>query len=168
MNRRLYFLMPDKAHALSVIYELTSNGIDVDHIHALADKKVRLKGLPNASWHQSHDTGHRVEDLLWKINLFVFGLALGSLATLLLSKGLNAWLLVPSGIMLVTFLVGLLFTRVPNTRLGEFRDALAHGEILLMVDVPQTRAADIEDRVRHHHPETTVGGVGWGTEALGL
>jgi hypothetical protein len=70
--------------------------------------------------------------------------------------------------MLATFLAGLLFTRVPNTHLDEFRDALAHGEILPMVDVPQTRVADLEDRVHHHHPETTVGGIGWGTGALGL
>ena len=58
--------------------------------------------------------------------------------------------------------------RIPNVHLDEFRDALAHGEILLMVDVAQQRVADIEDCVHHNHPETTIGGVGWGTEALGL
>ena len=56
----------------------------------------------------------------------------------------------------------------PQQGLDEFRDALAHGDILLMVDLPQKRVADIEDRVHHHHPETTLGGVGWESEAFGF
>ena len=139
MNRRLYFLIPDKSHALSAVYELTRHGINLDHIHTLANKKVRLQSLPNAG-HQFQDPGQRIEDLLWKTNLVIFGLALA----------------------------GLLFTRVPNVHLDEFRDALAHGEILLMVDVPQTRVAEIEELVHHHHPEATVGGVGWETEVFGF
>ena len=167
MNRRLYFLIPDKSHALSVVFELTSHGVDLDHIRALADRKVRLQGLPNAR-HQIQDPGHRIEGLLWKGNLVIFGLALGSLVILLFTRGLDAWLLIPVGIMLASFLGGLLFTRVPNVHLDEFRDALAHGEILLMVDIPQKYVADIEDRVHRHHPETTVGGVGWESEVFGF
>jgi len=70
--------------------------------------------------------------------------------------------------MVATFLAGLIFTSVPNTHLGEFQDALAHGEILLMVDVPETEVAKVEQQVHHQHPEVTIGGVGWGTAALGL
>jgi hypothetical protein len=167
MNRRLYFLIPDKSHALSVVLELTSHGVDLDHIHTLANKKVRLQGLPNAE-HQNRDLGHRIEDLLWKGNLAMFCLALVSLLILPLIIGLTAWLLLPVGIMLATFIGGLLFSRVPNTHLDEFRDALAHGEILLMADVPQKHVANIEDRVHHHHPEATVGGVGWESEVFGF
>jgi|GEM_PF-3763302 len=43
---------------------------------------------------------------------------------------------------------------------------MAHGEILLMVDVPETRVADIEGRVHRHHPEVAVGGIGWGRQRL--
>jgi hypothetical protein len=50
--------------------------------------------------------------------------------------------------------------------LGEFRDALAHGEVLLMVDVPRGRVSEVEDRVHRHHPEATVGGVGWSADML--
>jgi hypothetical protein len=167
MNRRLYFLIPDKSHALSVVLELSSHGVDLDHIHTLANKKVRLQGLPNAE-HQNRDLGHRIEDLLWKGNLAMFCLALVSLLILPLIIGLTAWLLLPVGIMLATFIGGLLFSRVPNTHLDEFRDALAHGKILLMADVPQKSVADIENRVHHHHPEATVGGVGWESEVFGF
>lgn len=167
MNRRLYFLIPDKSHALSIVFELTRHDIDPDHIHTLANRKVRLQGLPNAK-HHNRDLGHRIKDLLWKGNLALFFLALVSLLVLPLTIGLTAWLLLPAAIMAATFLGGLLFSRVPNVHLDEFRDALAHGEILLMVDAPQQRVAEIENRVHHHHPEAAVGGVGWESEVFGF
>jgi len=168
MNRRLYFLLPDRTHALSIVNELAATGLDLGQMHTLADKRVPLDGLPNASDRQRHDTARQIETILWDSNLVVFGLSLGVLATLLIIQGLTAWLLLPLAMMLATFLAGLRFTRVPNVHLDEFRDAMAHGEILLMVDVPEGRVADIEDRVHHHHPEAAVGGVGWGATAFGL
>ena len=108
MNRKLYFLIPDKSHALSIVHELTSHGINLDHIHALANKKVRLQGLPNAT-HQNRDLSHRFEDLLWKGNLTLFCLALASLMVLPLTIGVTTWLLLPVGIMLASFFGGLLF-----------------------------------------------------------
>ncbi len=168
MNRRLYFLLPDADHALAVVNELTQAGVDPEQVHALANSGTALGGLPKASDRQIHDDARRVETVLWDGNLVVFGLALGVLVTLLAGGRLDAWLLAPLGVMLATFLAGLRFTRLPNTHLDEFRDALAHGEILLMVDVAETRVADIGHRVRHHHPEAATGGVGWGTRAFGL
>ena len=168
MNRRLYFLLPDKEHALSVVNELSANGIENEQIHAMAKKNVRLNGLPGATWQQYQDSGRQVEHWLWNANLVVFGLALGSLLTLWATLGMSAWLLVPVAIMLATFLGGLRFTKIPNIHLDEFRDAMAHGEILVMVDVSEARVADIEDRIHHHHPEAAIGGVGWGSPALGL
>ncbi len=167
MDRRLYFLLPDANHALAVVNELAHTGVEPERIHALADSRVALGELPPASVRQIHDAGRRIETFLWDGNLVVFGLALGVLLTALVSGNLSGWLLVPLGIMLATFLAGLRFTRLPNTHLDEFRDALAHGEILLMVDVAETRVADIENRV-HRHPEAAVGGVGWATRAFGL
>jgi hypothetical protein len=44
--------------------------------------------------------------------------------------------------MTVTFISGAFYTiRVPDTSLREFRDGLAHGEVLLLIDVPQDRVA---------------------------
>jgi hypothetical protein len=168
MDRRLYFLLPDTEHALAVVNELDQTGVDPGRIHALAESTVALGDLPTASIRQINDTARRIETVLWDGNLVVFGLALGVLITLLVSGNLNAWLLVPLGIMLATFLAGLRFSRLPNTHLDEFRDALAHGEVLLMIDVAETRVADIEYRVHHYHPEAAIGGVGWGTRAFGL
>ena len=168
MNRRLYFLFPDRAHALAAVTELAGNGVREDSMYALADKNIRLDGLPNATSRQKHDTARRIEKLLWSTNLVLFCLAFGSFITLLILNGLNIWLLVCIGLMVATFLAGLRFTQVPNTHLDEFQDALAHGEILLMVDTTESRLADIEDRIHRHHPEAAIGGVGWGARTLGL
>ena len=77
------------------------------------------------------------------------------------------WLLLPAVIMVVTFLMGIVFTsQVPNVHLSEFRDAMHHGELLLMVDVPLWRVERVEALVHEHHPEATAGGVGWHIDAL--
>jgi hypothetical protein len=71
--------------------------------------------------------------------------------------------------MAATFALGEWFIdHVPNIYLTEFRDALAHGEILLMVDVPAWRVKEIEDHIHSHHPEAAVGGVGWTLERWGV
>ena len=57
---------------------------------------------------------------------------------------------------------------VPDVHLTEFTDALSHGEILLMVDVPASRVAEIEDFVHHRYPEAVVGGVSWTVEGFGI
>ena len=168
MDRRLYFLMPDRQHALAVVDELMEYGIKREHMHALADKRTRLDGLPTASSRQKNDATQRVEKLLWNANLACFSLALISLIVLPVLYGPGWWLLLPVAVIVTNFLIGLHFTNLPNTHLGEFRDALAQGEILLMVDVAESRVAEVKNDIHHRHPEATVGGVGWSTQAFGL
>jgi len=168
MNRRLYFLLPDRTHALSVVDELIDSGIDTRHMHALADRRTRLDGLPGASRRQYRESASSLEKLLGNTNLISFACALSALIVLLITLGLSWWLIIPVGTLAVNFVIGLHFSNLPNTHLGEFRDALAHGEILLLVDVPESRVAEVEHQVQRRHPEAFPGGVGWGTEAFGL
>ncbi len=168
MDRRLYFLLPDRAHALLVVDELNKSGIDSAQIHALGDRRTRLDGLPASTLRQASDSASRLEKLLWNANLVSFAVALCVFIALVLTLNWNGWLLLPVVIMVMNFFAGLSFTSVPNTHLGEFQDALAHGEILLMVDVAETEVAKVEQQVHHNHPEVAIGGVGWGTAALGL
>lgn len=58
--------------------------------------------------------------------------------------------------------------RVPDTHLDEFRGALSHSEVLLMVDVPKPRVAEIEKLVGRRHPETIPGGTSWTLDARDL
>ena len=72
-------------------------------------------------------------------------------------------------VMVLTFLAGGQFAvNVPDVQLTEFTDALSHGEVLLMVDVPRHQVAEIEGHVHHRHPEAGVGGVGWTMDAFNI
>ena len=168
MDRRLYFLLPDRAHALIVVEELNSSGISSERIHALGDRRTRLDGLPTSTLRQASNTASRLEKILWNANLVSFAVALCVFIALVFTVTWNRWQAAPIIVMVANFLAGLSFSSVPNTHLGEFKDALAHGEVLLMVDVADTEVAQVEEQVHHQHPEATIGGVGWSSAALGL
>ena len=168
MHRRLYFLLPDQQHTRSVVDELVHEGISVRSMHAHSASGKPLDGLPASSLRQTNDAADHLEDFLWNANLLSFVVAFAIFIILASTIGANLWLFAPIIVMATNFLIGVHFVRLPNTRLNEFRDALAHGEILLMVDVTEDRVADIENLVHHHHPEAAVGGVSWRTPAFGL
>jgi len=168
VHRRLYFLLPDQQHTRSVVDELTLDGINIRNMHAHGARGTPLDGLPAASLRQTNDAAGHLENFLWNANLLSFFVAFGIFIILAFTTGATPWLFAPVLIMAANFLIGVRFVRLPNTDLDEFRDALAHGEILLMVDVTEERVADIEKLVHHHHPEAAVGGVSWGTPAFEL
>ena len=71
--------------------------------------------------------------------------------------------------MIISFVGGALYSlRVPEVSLTEFRDALAHGEVLLMVDVPVRQVASIEHCIGHHHPTGVAGGSNWTMGLFGI
>lgn len=167
MKRRLYFLFPDSGHARTVVNELEAYGIQRKFIHAVAGRGGDLSGLPAASRSQQQDIGARVESLLWGGNLAIFFAALFAMIVIVLLQVEWYWLLLPVGLMLLSFFMGLKFvTRIPSVHLAEFQDAMQHREILLMIDVPAGQVANVEELVHRHHPEAVVGGVGWNVDAL--
>jgi len=167
MKRRLYFLLPDTAHVRAVVDDLNAGGIRHSSMHVVAKPGIDLDDLPLASSRQLHDTGGRLETLLWDGNLAVFFLALLALAGLFLMQVDWFWLLIPAAVMLASFAAGLVFAaRIPNVHLSEFTDAIHHGELLLMVDVPVGRVSLVESLVHRHHPEAVAGGVGWHLDIL--
>jgi hypothetical protein len=167
MKRRLYFLLPDPAHARAVIDDLAASGVRRNAMHVVAKPDLDLGDLPVATSGQRRDTGGLLETVLWDGNLVVFFIALLALAGLFLLQFEWTWLLIPAVVMLASFAAGLLFTtRIPNVHLSEFTDAIHHGELLLMVDVPVRQVSYVESRVHRHHPEAVVGGVSWHLDAL--
>jgi hypothetical protein len=166
MKRRLYFLLPDNAHARVVVKELESRGIERKFMHAIAGRGGNTSGLPGTSQMQRNDGGAVIERYLWGGNLALFFMALIALVVLALLP-LGWWWLLPAGIMLVSFLTGLEFVmRTPNVHLAEFQSAMHHREILLMIDVPARQVAEVEEVVHRRHPEAIAGGVGWSLDAL--
>jgi len=167
MLRRLFFLLPDELHASVFVRQLQRFDVPRDRLHAVAGKGRSLEGLPSATARQRRDTVSGIERWLWKANLGLFLFAVLALIVAL-ANGAYLWGVSASIVMLGTFLGGWLFLlRVPETHLAEFHNALAHGEIVLMVDVPKKRVGEIEDLARRH-PEVTLGGVGWTMSALGF
>lgn len=166
MNRRLYFVVDSAAEAAALVDELERAGVDRNHIHALARDPQALQGLPTASPEQQRDRARLVEKVLWNANLTLFAAALIVFVAVLISQGATWWALVPAAVMAATFGAGLSFTHVPNTHLDEFREALTHGEVVVMADAPRNRVASIESTVHRRQPEAAVGGVGWSTDML--
>jgi hypothetical protein len=167
MLRRLFFLFPDEKHAQRVVHELVNNNIPKRRIHAITHGG-RFITLPKATERQKRDTTFRVEKLLWFANLLVFALAFLGLIMALIS-GEVFWSAAAIFVMLASFIAGELFVvYVPDVHLSEFTDALSHGEILLMVDVPKKQVAEVEHYVHRRHPEACVGGVGWTLDAFGI
>ena len=167
MLKRLFFLLPDEAQAQRVVNQLISRNIARRHIHAIA-QGVELTTLPEASERQKKDTAFRVEWFLWNANLLLFAVACTALLVSLVA-GAMIWSGVSLLLMLASFIAGQQFVvRVPDVHLTEFTDALSHGEILLMIDVPGHRVAEIEHFVHQHHPAAVVGGVSWSIDAFGL
>jgi hypothetical protein len=164
--RRLYFAIPDETQAAQVVNDLETAGVGVQHIHAIAGRGATLTRLPPATKRQRLDAGSRLERLAWSGNLALFFLgAVGLIASLAWSSLLGGALSV--ALMLLTLAGGTLFAlRVPDTHLDEFRGVLSHSEVLLMVDVPRQRVAEIEEMVCRRHPEAIPGGTGWTIEAL--
>jgi Flp pilus assembly protein TadB len=166
MNQRLYFLLPDRDHTLRVVNELLEQRLELKDMHTLTGRGLVGEGLPASDSHQRNNFAGRVEYWVWRANLALFFLAAVALAAMVfLHTGL--WVLLPLAVMVATFLLGERFARLPNVHLQEFRDALRHGEILLMVDVPRERVNEVEYRVKAHHPGAVAGGSSWNAPALG-
>ena len=83
----------------------------------------------------------------------------------LMNAGL--WMLLPPGLMVVTFSPGERFTHLPNAHLSESADAMKHGEILLMVDTSPQQANEVGHCVQDHHPEAVADGSSWNTPMPG-
>lgn len=161
MNRRVYFLLPDEERAVEVVRDLEAEDIGRERIHAIPGKGVTLTQLPPATSQQRADALGRWERIAWFGNIVLFGIATAGLV-LALYYARPGGAALAAGVMVASFLAGALFAmRVPDTHLDEFRDALAHGNVLLLVDVPKERVAAIESLVEHRHPSATPGGVSW-------
>ncbi len=156
MRRRLYFVLPDIHSAKQIVNDLLLARIEERHMHFLAKDGVPLDGLHQASLLQTSDIVHGAES----------GLVVGGVAGVM--AGVAVMLFPPTGMsmqmitVLATAIVGALFgiwvssmiaSSVPNSRLKEFEQEIAAGKILLMVDVPAMRLAEIRTLFGQRHPE---------------
>ncbi len=161
MRRRLYYLLPDRSHAEDLVEELGVDSVSAEDIHAVTRDKTDITGIKDIHIAAENDWDYFVEWLLWRINLLIFFTALiAFIAILIWNPGV--WLILPLVFMLGTFISGLMFVlRLPNVHLDEFKPALQHGEVLLMLDVPASDIEKVDHRIHRKHPEVITGGVCW-------
>jgi len=160
--RRLYFLVPNTASAKTIVDELLLKHVEWRHIHVIANKDVELEDLPQADLAQRSDllpalargtAAGGVTGILAGLVAMVFppaGLTIAGgavVAITLAGAGFGAWMATMVGVDL------------PNTRLKRFEDAIAAGELLMMVDVPLSRVEEIEALVKSHHAEADIRGT---------
>ena len=161
MKRRLYYLLPDTLHAEKLVEDLDNMAVSKQDVHAVVKGELSLNGIDDIHSTTENDQDYFVEWFLWRINLALFFVALVAFVAILVwSPGLL--LILPLVIMIGTFASGLIFVlRLPNVHLDEFRPALQHGEVLLMIDVPPSEVESMDHRVHRKHPEVVTGGVCW-------
>jgi len=169
MKRRLYYLLPDTVHSTQLVSNLNRLGIKSKHIHAIANKETELSELPLSNVRQRKDLGKKIENWLWDADLILFFLALLSLFLMAIQQVPGWTLIIPISIMAVAFALAHYFVKhIPNVHLDEFCNALKHKEIILMIDVPLADIWEIQQMIKHNHPEAITGGVGWTNEALNI
>jgi len=162
MKRRLYFILPDTRLARTVHDELLLARVPENHMHVIADDRVDLEGLPEASLWQRSDLSHGLQ-----LGLPVGGLTgvvVGVLAVLFgwIAPGYEAKTImatVLAGVFVGTWAASMIAVNVPNTRHRAFEADLREGHILFIVDIPVQRVDEITELVTCHHPEADMRGV---------
>ena len=161
---RLYFLSPSLESAKQVVNELLLARIPQNNVHVVANHAVTLDNLPEASVLENSDFIPALQKgaavggatgLLAGLVAVAFppaGLVLAGGAVLMASTlagvGVGAW---------ASSLIGI---STPSSRLKEFEEAVAKGQLLLLVDVPADREQEIQELIAKTHPEATIHRVG--------
>lgn len=156
MRRRLYFLLPDVDSARRTADDLLLARVDDRHMRFLARRGTALDPLNEAGYLHKSDLMHGA----------AVGAALGGFIGALAGALVVAY--PPEGMSpeLVAVLIGLLVgaplgawmasmagAAVPNSRLRQFQADIEAGRVLMMVDVPFRRVAEITELVLARHPE---------------
>lgn len=157
--RRVFVVLPNEVSCKAVVDELLELGIARSHLHVVAGLSHKLEDLPEAGVWQKTELAHGIE----------WGVGLGGIAGLL--GGLLAVTFPPGGIVLgggavlaasaagagmggvVTALLG---SQEHNHQLDVFHQAIAAGEVILMVDVPKRQVDQVGACILGHHPEAKI------------
>ena len=163
MRRRIYWLLPDVASARRTMDDMLLARVEERHMHFVAREDIDVSGLHAASVLQTSDVVRAAQMGV------LLGAVLGALAGLLLAwtfpliEGPPQW-----GLVVLLAIVGsgfgawassMIGVSTPSQRLRRFESKIGQGHILLMLDVPRGRVAEIEARLQALHPEAHLEGI---------
>ena len=162
MRRRLYFMLPDVSGARMLLDELLLARIEERYMHFCAKDGLLASDMPEASFIQKTDVVHGLE--MGTLIGGATGLAAGIMLTLFPPEGIElkiAAILVFAlgGALFGAWVSGMVAAAIPNSRLKMFQAEMDSGQVLLMVDVPYHRIAEIEALIAKRHPEFKFGGM---------
>lgn len=161
MFRRLNFLLPNAQLAQKVVSELSMLGVKEKNIHTYAEHSLPTGSLNLATENQVNDEAQLIEDIFWKGNLSLFFIFL-IISVITLGTQQYFLSLMSFGVMILSFMAGNFFVKhIPHTHLSEFKHAVNHNELLMMIDVPDEKAGFIENTIHRHHPSAVEGGSSW-------
>ena len=162
MRRRTFWLMPDPASARRAMHDLVQARVDVARIHFAAADGADMTGLHAANVWQTSDLVHAAKTG-WVVGT-ACGIVIGLIAALLFPivgdepEWELAVMLGVLGGVTGAWSASMIGISIPSPRLQRFEGAMAQGWILLMVDLPRSRAQDIETLMRTAHPEALFEG----------
>jgi hypothetical protein len=157
MRRRIYWLLPDLASARRTMNDLLLARIDESHIHFAAREDTDMTGLHPANILQTSDVVRAAQ--LGLVVGAAAGAVAGVVAVLFFSLSGDAphWgvaaILAIVGAPVGAWAASMIGVSVPSKRLARFEGAIESGQLLLMVDVPRSRVAEIEQMLATAHPE---------------
>ena len=161
MTHRLYFIAPDVASARQIADDLLLARVEDRRMHFLAKRGTELGSLHEASYLQKTDIVHGAS-----VGLAAgggIGMAMGLLLLYFPPGGAQLQLVT----ILMTTLIGaflgawissMVATQIPNSRLAIFEKAIEQGKILLILDLPMSRDAEIRAMLDRRHPEAIASG----------
>lgn len=161
LMQKLYFLVPNVDSARSLVDELLQYGVEWEHIHLVAKEDTPLEDLPKSTVMEKSDF---IPSLKRGV---AAGGATGLLAGLAALALPSVGLVVGGGAVLISTLGGAGFGAwaaamiggsVPNSQIRQFEDAIAQGQILMLLEVAEPKIAEVQKLVRQHHPEAEIKG----------
>ena len=138
--------------------------VDSRHIHIISNNEPELAEahLPEATLLEKTDVVPAFERGI--VFGFATGLAAGLVGSYFSPLGLEfdgATILgiTLAGAVFGAWISGMIGVSLHNSQLKMFESAIAHGGLLIIIDVPKARVDEITSLVKRHHPEAAAEGT---------
>lgn len=161
MKRRLYYMLRDVRSARSMLDELLLARVEIRRIHFCAKEGTLLPDMPEANSFQKTDLVHGAE-----VGILI-GAVSGFIAAALFllfpmdsvgARFIGFLVAIVGGAIFGSWVSGMAAVAIPNASLSPFLERIEQGEVLLIVDLPFHRVAEIEKMMESRHPEIDFGG----------
>lgn len=155
MRRRHYFILPDITSARAMLDKLLLARIEERYIHFLASENTLPPDMPEATLLQRTDLVHGTE-----VGIFI-GLISGLMACCLMlvlplarvETQIIAFVMCGiTGALLGAWMAARAATTIPNSHIEKYQSGIEQGQVLLMIDLPMCKTAEIKEMINKSFP----------------